>query len=332
MKNQLIVILMVLPLSSCSGNFLVDGADVSLFAWSGLSWKWVHSDLEEPATRETIYEEQFGDGNTLRLHQSMCVYEDIAFCFNDGDECRVYNIHSKERLYSEPLPQTSHHNNAQFSHYFYDDHDQYPLLILSRGDYPPNQNDFYVVRVSETDGMFDYSVVKTIHNSIVEAQYGGSWVIDEEHERLFLYCMTAGDWRTKENNRFCVLSFRLPDISNPEDVTLSYDDVLERWEYTYLIGQGGTYFNGYLFFNVESLETVDGKKVVSPKSVIAVNVSNGHVEVVLPLDDTKETEGICVFNNKLYVSFKEGTKDQSPASIVFTLNEYSLPESIINSY
>ena len=276
-----------------------------------------------------IYEEKFGEGNSIRYHQSLSVFGDIAFCFNHGEECRIYDLRTGERQFSDPLPDKSHHNNAQFSNVYFEPDDELPLLVLSRGDYPPNPNDFYIVRVEEEDGYYSFSVVKTVHNTIQEAQNNGSWVIDEEHGKLFLYCMTAGDYRVKNDNSFCVFSFCLPDITDPEDVTLSYEDVLQKWEYTYLVHQGGTYYNGYLFFNVQSLSTVEGKDVVSSKSVIAINASDGRIDIVLPLDDIKETEGISVCNNKLYVSFKEGSQNQSATNTVFSLKEYSLPKSII---
>lgn len=327
-KKLILFVLSVLVIPSCSGSILIDGGDLSLFVWTGLTWKWVDSGVEEVATKRLVYEEQFGEGNTLRLNQSMSVWNNLAFCFNHGDECRVYDLNSLERFYCEPLPDKSHHNNAQFSNMFYEPDDKFPLLVLSRGDYPPNQNDVYVVRIIEDEKSFAFSVVKTIHNTIQEAQYNGSWVIDEEHGKLFLYCMTSGDWRVKEDNRFCVFSFELPDICNPEEITLTYDDALEKWEYTYLVLQGGTYFNGYLFFNVQSLESVEGKSVVSHKSVIAVNSLNGHIDAVLPLDDIKETEGISVYNQKLYVSFKSGSVNQASTAVVFSIIEYSLPESM----
>ena len=329
--NKIAFFVSVLALSACSGSIALDGTVISLSAWSGLSWKWVESGTEEKATKRVIYEEQFGEGNSIRLHQSMSVFGDVAFCFNQGEECRIYDLKTKEKLLSDPLPDKSHHNNAQFSNVYLDPDDEFPLLVLSRGDYPPNPNDFYIVRVQNEEEHYSFSVVKTIHNTIQEAKNNGSWVIDEDHGRLFLYCMTAGDYRVKEDNRFCVFSFRLPDISDPGDVTLGYEDVLQKWEYTYLIHQGGTYYNGYLFFNVQSLNSVEGKEVVSSKSVIAINTTDGHIDIVLPLDDFKETEGISVCDNKLYVSFKEGSESQSATNTVFSLKEYSLPKSIIRS-
>ena len=331
MKKIAALFVFVLTLSSCSKNFLLDGTQLSLYSWSGTMWRWTDSDLQEKSTKRLVYEEQYGEGNTIRLHQSLGITNGLAFCFNGGDECRIFDISSMERFESDPLPDKSHHNNAQFSHFLYDENDKFPLLFLSHGDYPPGKNDLNVIRIVESEKHFSYSVVKTIHNTIQEAQNCGSWVIDDEHDRLYLYCMTAGDWRIKENNYFCIFSFRLPDIYCSEDVTLGYQDVLNRWDYPYLIHQSGTYYNGYLMFNVQALKSIYGKNLECPKSVIAVNTANGHIDFYLPLDDLKETEGISVFDDKLYVSFKNGRENQLSFGTVFTLNEYTLPTSIIKS-
>ncbi len=315
-------------LTACNTGVDESEMYVSSYVSSGLKWTWIDSGTEEKARKKTVYEECFGEGNTLRLNQSMSIHSNRVFCFNHGDECRVYDFQTKDRIESDLLPDRSHHNNAQFSSTFLNEGDKYPLLILSRGDYPPNQNDLYVVRVTE-DEIISFSIIKTIHNSIREAKNNGSWVIDEDHGKLYLYCMTAGDYRVKENNHFCVFSFRLPDICDQEDITLSYDDVIDRWDYSYLIHQGGTYYNGYLFFNVQSLTSVGEKSVANSKSVIAIDSSNGLIEAILPLDDNKETEGICTYDDKLFVSFKNGAQDQEPSDIIFTLNQYSLPSSLI---
>lgn len=295
----------------------------------GLYWTWLSSGIKESATKQLVYEETFGNRAPLRLNQSICVFGDRAFCFNHGNECLVLDMHKQEWIYTVILPDKSHHNNAQFLNIYYDKTDKYPLLLLSRGDYPPNQNDLYVVRVIEEGQTISFTLIKTIHNSLLEAKNNGSWVVDDIQGKLFLYCMTSGDWRVKKDNKFCVFSFSLPNLLSTADLTLGYEDVLDKWEYTYLIHQGGTYFNGYLLFNVQSLTYINEKRVESSKSVLAINSNNGNVELILPLDDSKETEGISVYNDKLYVSFKDGAEEQNPNNIVFTLSQYSLPASMV---
>ena len=112
---------------------------------------------------------------------------------------------------------------------------------------------------------------------------------------------------------------------NSNDITLDYSDVIDYWEYPYLILQGGTYYNGYLLFNVGSLSELPGYNICANQNVLAINSHNGKIEIVLPLDEHKETEGICVYNEKLYIGFKNGNQYQGLNDVVFSLYEYSLP-------
>lgn len=321
MKQIVFFIGYIFLFTMCSAK--VDSQDIY-----GLTWTWLENNQQEKAEEKLIFEEFFGDGNPLRLNQSMCIWQDKAFCFSHGSDCNVLDLKTKQWMLSDALPYSSHNNNAQFLISYYDQNDKYPLLLLSRGDYPPNQNDVYIIRVQEIDNHLTYTVIKTIHNNIEEARYNGSWVIDEEHHKLFLYTMTKGDWRVKEDNKFCVFSFPMPEITNTETVTLGYDDVISKWEYEYLILQGGTYFNGYLFFNVQSLSSINGQSLPFTNNVFAINAKSGIVEAVMPLYDEKETEGICVYKNKLYVTFKNGLEQQDLQSVVFSMREYSLPTMI----
>lgn len=300
----------------------------NLYNNASLQWHWIERNTFENAQMNIIHQELFGEGNSIRLLQSMGMYDSKAFCFNDGTECYVFDINSKQEYNTGMLPENCHHNNAQFLDVYYESNDKYPLLLLSRGNYPPDQNEVYIVRIEERSDSIVFKRIKTIKNTLIEAKNGGSWVADVKSNRLFMYTMTTSDWRVKENNYFCIFSFDLPDVLNANDVTLGYEDVKKYWEYNYLIHQGGTYYNGYLFFNVQSMDYYQGKSISTGKDVILVNAQNGFIEAIMPLADNKETEGICIYNDKLYVSFKNGNKQQYPTSIVFSLKEYTLPESI----
>ena len=299
--------------------------------WEGLSWILLDSSTKLPVFHDTIYEECFGEGNTLRLNQSMSICSNRIFCFNNGTTAHIFDYTTKEFIVSEELPEYSHHNNAQFTRCFLEESDQYPLLLLSRGDYPPNNNDFYLVQVMEQEGLISFKRHKTIHNELSESAYNGSWVVDEDNKRLFLYTMDKGDWRLKEDNVFTVYEFKAPDLIISEDVTLGYEDVVNMWKYSYLILQGGTYYEGLLLFNVQSLKSIYGHKLACSKCVIAIDADTGRIKAYLPLDESLETEGICVYDHKLYISFKNGTEKQGRKDVVFKINEYELPSLLFNT-
>lgn len=293
-------------------------------------WEILETNLVEPATRNEIYSEVYGSGNTNYQHQSMAIFANHVFCFESGNKCKVYDFHTFNMLAYCDLQEDSHHNNAQISSIYYSEDDKYPLLLLSRGDYPTNKNACYLVRIQESSDNFSFKVIKTIHNSIKEAQNNGSWIIDEINGLLYLYCMDNGDYRTTEDNHFCIFQFRLPDVSNDEkDYYLTYDDVLNKWTFPYLVHQGGTCYEGNLIFNVEGLSEIEGKKIIRGKYAIVFNPQIGKFTAKLPLMETNETEGICIYDNRLYISFKDGFLDRQPDYVMFKIMEYSLPVSIL---
>lgn len=290
-----------------------------------LEWVWLKTGKTEKSQYRVVHQELFGEGNTIRWLQSMGLYDNKVFCFEAGTECCVFDLNTKVHYQSNPLPEYSHHNNAQFLDIYYQEDDKYPLLLLSRGDYPPNQNECYIVRVEEREEFICFSRIKTIKNTLVEANYGGSWIADTKTGTLYMYSLTKGDWRLRNDNHFCVFSFDLPDVMTSADAILDYSNVKNYWEYSYLIPQGGTFYRGYLFFNVQSISSIGDFSLQSSFNVLAINSLSGEVDAVLPLDETMETEGICVYNDLLYISFKNGGDDQDIDDVVFRLDEYSLP-------
>jgi len=224
------------------------------------------------------------------------------------------------------------HNNAQFSNIFYSEDDRFPLLALSRGDYPPASNPFYVYRIREDERGYYFKIIKTIHNNIGEAHNNGSWLLDEDNKKLYLYCLEKGDFRTVDFNRFCIFQFQLPDLlSSESDVYLTEEDILNKWTFPFMIHQGGACYKGRLYFNVQDISFLWGKTLKwNERNVVVFNPNHGGFDLVLPLFETLETEGICYYENKLYISFKDGHKGHEDNFIMFKIMQYDLP--IMNDY
>ena len=206
-RKCILALVSLLFFFSCNSYSSISESD------SALNWLWIKTDTKEKACQRLIHQEFFGDGNHILYLQSMSLFDNKSFCFEAGTECYVFDIDTKEVFNTGELPEQSHHNNAQFLDIYFDKEDKYPLLLLSRGDYPPNQNEFYIVRVLQKNDSISFHRIKTIKNTLVEAKNGGSWFADTKGKKLYMYAMTKSDWRVKEDNIFCVFRQNFRSLS-----------------------------------------------------------------------------------------------------------------------
>jgi hypothetical protein len=303
-----------------------------LFNNSESRWYYSLTDTEQLVVPHEVYHERYSSENVNIQHQSMAMASNCIFCFESGSGVSIYDYQSLKKTYYGSMPDDGHHNNAQFSSTYYSQEDRFPLLIISRGDYPPATNAFYVYRISGDRFVYHFKIIKTIHNNIEEAHNNGSWIIDDDNKLLYLYCLDHGDYRTTEFNHFCIFQFQLPDLlSEEQDVYLTQDDVLNKWTFPYMIHQGGTCHNGYLYFNVQDISSLWGKQLKwKDRNVVVFNPNRGQFELVLPLYESLETEGICIYNNKMFVTFKDGHKGHLESFVMFKIMQYDLPA--LNDY
>lgn len=139
-----------------------------------------------------------------KFNQSMAAYNGRFFCFNDASSndgfCVVIDISTKSVLaFVETIPSvlvSSHINNACFTDVYYDADDTYPLLLLSRGDYPGWSDvakEMYIFRVVETNGVFSFTHIKTIKTE--QYIFGASWEYDANRKMIWGHLCKHGDWR-----------------------------------------------------------------------------------------------------------------------------------------
>ena len=159
MKRGLILSCCVLVCSCNISDELDDSGSVN--------WTWIKSEIKEKANKRIVHQELFGQGNAIRLLQSMSMFDNKAFCFIDGVDSYIFDINSKEVFNTGKLPEKSHHNNAQFLDVYYQEGDKYPLLLLSKGNYPPDQNECFIVRLEEINDSIKFTRIKTIKNNIL---------------------------------------------------------------------------------------------------------------------------------------------------------------------
>ncbi len=281
--------------------------------------------------------EQLADGALTKWDQSMAIYGGKIFLFldsaaesdpNAGYSFVVIDYETKQIEYRGMMPsQNSHHNNAQFLDVFYDSSDTFPLLLMSRGDYPSSSmsDKFYIMRIVENSGVYTISIIKTITCTLPQADYNGSWVCNTQNNRLYLYTMLLGTWQVTEaqGNKFVIYEFDMFDPTDPTDLTITSSDVRKMTKYDYLILQGGTCWGGKLFLPIESYTKINEIVPSYTGHVCAIfNPDLGFIENMI-VTDSMENEGCAIYNGKLYVASKNGNGSVETTTPVFKIMEYS---------
>lgn len=301
------------------------------------------TELKQKCTANVFLEHYYGvdgelsDGALTKWDQSMAIYGGKIFLFLDsgaesaeggGYSFVVIDYSTKAIEYRGLMPShSSHHNNAQFLDVFYDEEDEFPLLLMSRGDYPSSSlsNVFYIMRIVESSGTYTISIIKTITCTLPQANYNGSWVCNTKNGKLYLYTMLLGDWQVTEaqGNRFVIYEFDMFDATDPADLTITPNDVRRMTKYDYCILQGGACWGGKLFLPIQSYTKINGVVPSYTGPVCAVfNPDLGLIENMI-VTDRMENEGCTVYNGKLYVASKNGNGSSSTTTPVFKIMEYS---------
>ena len=290
---------------------------------------------------ELVYSVLYGDGTDhIYLHQSCAIYNNIMFSFRDEAitaSVDLIDISTWTRLGTIEMADgyASHKNNAQFTNVFYDVDDTFPLLILSRGDYGVTHpekpyNDFYVYRVLVNNGVYSLQLVKTISASttdIPETKYNGSWFVDSNQNRLFLYTLTIAQWNDttlRSKNRGLIYEFKMPDLIDPNVTTLTGASIVNKSTTKFHIWQGACGYNGKMFAPVGYgvIGKLSDYNEPLNTSVLVFNEDSFSVSNVLPWCISYEPEGCAIWNDALYVCFHH-SNNASSGDICFGVYKYT---------
>ena len=281
---------------------------------------------------QNIYREIFGTGNPRTKAQSMAYANDRIFVFGSDNYCDIYVLSDMENNHQRvSLPfDIAHWNNAQASQTFINSN-KYPLILLSRGDYASDgrSTDCYLIQVSEpTNYSYTFAIYKTIHNTIDESKWNGSWVADWQKKKLYLYTYERGGFDVLDNNDTIIFEFDLPDITSTEDVTLGYNDVKRIIHLPHFTMQGADIIDGKLFMPGEGVKIVnDGHIWLGYNGTYGdicalqvIDLSSGSVINYVPTGNI-ENEGIFILDGKVYLMSHNGTPSVS-SDIVFKIDEF----------
>ena len=269
--------------------------------------------------------------NVNKNAAGLVVYGNRIFSFNDGATCSVFALDTLELLEVASLPWSAHNNNAQPTPYFYDSADTYPLFLVSRGDYAGDgEQKFYFVRVVESSGSFTFTIVKEVsYSGFPGAEYNCSWFANYELGELYCYGYPNGAWSVTQNNPILFHKFDLPSLDNYDPVTLTGAGIKETITLQdHWIMQSGLYHNGKIFIQVEGDSTwdltINGQtfdKSLGLHWLFVINAESGYIESYVPLYNSIEQEGMCIYDGEMYMSEKYTTAPVG--SICFRVVKYN---------
>lgn len=249
----------------------------------------------------------------LSYNQSMAIYGDYVFLLNSGGTGIVCRYSTKEILgpFSYEPAEFQHGNSAQFTNIFYNDNDEFPLLMVSRcgnagrQENPEAIDECTLIRVIRNNNTFTTFAINSIAFETIV--YGGNWVLDSVNNNLFFVSNDDGNFT--QNVPMVYRRFKMPsktDILSGEPIVLTNTDVLSKFELdgTNLIGQGNTFFNGRLFHAVQT-----GERHIA--TVWSIDVERGVIVSSIPLKSNNEPEGLAIADGKLYVSQKNAADTES---------------------
>ena len=138
-------------------------------------------------------------------NQSMAIFGGYYFCFNDTGNpstpfCVIIQMSNNEVIDSileHPAEiGSSHVNNATFTDKYYDSNDEFPLILISRGDYPDSTakgKEMYVYRIQIINGKFVFTHIKTIATE--RYIMTPSYEYDAKRGMIWGHACKGGDWR-----------------------------------------------------------------------------------------------------------------------------------------
>lgn len=260
------------------------------------------------------------DNYGLTGNQSLAIFDNYIFIFKDTGGGTVVNYETKSIIsqftYSASDPDT-HQNSAQFTNIFYDDADEFPLLIISRcKEYGADQGLIY--RITRNDTNFTFTLINQISPNF--ETHGCDWAIDNDNKLLYAIYYPNDSYSVRTNNKLQFRIFEVPtkaEIISGDAIIINENSYLSKMELdTYFVLQGAYAVGNKLFIAVQ---LPDGDEQTRHNFVILVDVFKNELLSRIPIEDGLEPEGIAIYNDKIYGSLKTYASSTNPKLIIYEI-------------
>ena len=246
-------------------------------------------------------------------NQSIAIYNGYMFLFNNAGTGAVVDYSTKGIIASFTSGATSqnHQNSAQFTDYFYDSSDEFPLLLQSQmfENHPGgNNNDkCFIYRITRSNNDFTFTLI----NSIVydHETYGVSWCYDQAMGKLYGVCFYNGSYNVPNNNPIHVIGFDMPskaDVIAGNQITLTDNDVTSHAVIDHAVIQGAYFYQGTLFLAIQYYPYV-----TNGSCVWAIDPLEGRVKSQITLANGWEPEGVSIYDEHIYVTQRHGSDSEN---------------------
>ena len=284
------------------------------------------------SNRTDVYRETWGEGNIRYRTQSHAMYGGRMFVFLDGGgiNCSVYSVDGNTITWLEDaeVGLNAHFNNAQFSNIFYTSGDTFPILLISAGNEAEegSPNYYYWVRITVSDGHYFFSLLKTVEVRVPYSNNTASFVANFAARRMFMYC-TKLNYRTSEGNESYIFEVPFVGHDDSKESITSEDNV--RLVYrcpTRLIWQGACENAGKLFMPASGVNQINGLPVTSSgnlaPTILVIDEDTGEIISYIPNTDNIEIEGLCVYDNSLWMTQRNGGTTHASTDVIFLLKKF----------
>lgn len=246
-------------------------------------------------------------------NQSIAIYNGYMFLFNNAGTGAVVDYSTKEIIASFTSGATSqnHQNSAQFTDYFYDSSDEFPLLLQSQmfENHPGGSNNdkCFVYRITRSNDEFTFTLINTIVYD--HETYGVSWCYDQGMGKLYGICFYNGSYNVSNNNPIHVIGFDMPskaDVIAGNQITLTDDDVKSHAVIDHAVIQGAFAYQGTIFLGIQYYPYV-----TNGSCVWAIDPLEGRVKSEITLVNSWEPEGVAIYNEHMYVTQRHGSDSEN---------------------